>query len=142
VVHGSLGGRPPALDLAAEQRLHRLLDAARPFLHSAHDCSEGGVAVALAESAFGGPTGFGVELGGSLQPHAALFAETPSRAVVTCEEGDVDPLLALARNQDVPAQRIGATGGTMLDFGVCSISLDRARSLFESSLPTHLSGSI
>jgi len=142
VMHDALGGRPPALDLDAERRLHRLLAATRRFLHSAHDCSEGGVAVTLAESALGGGTGFTVDLGDSLEPHAALFAETPSRAVVTCDESDVDSLLGLARDHDVPAQRIGATGGNRLDFGVCSISLDRARSLFESSLPTHLSGSI
>src|SRR5256886_11154649 len=65
--HGFVGGQPPRVDLAAERRLVDYLVAAaeRGLLRSAHDCSQGGLGVTLAEVAMGGPydeTGFGLDL--------------------------------------------------------------------------------
>src|SRR4029078_9199392 len=56
-LHGFVGGHPARVDLAAERKLQLLLVAAarRGLLRSAHDCAEGGLAVALAEAAIGGP---------------------------------------------------------------------------------------
>jgi phosphoribosylformylglycinamidine synthase len=81
VVLGTHGGRAPGLDLEREQRLHLLLleSAGADLLASAHDCSEGGLAIALAESR--SPAG-GVAVGcPRLPPHAALFSESASRVV-------------------------------------------------------------
>ena len=66
VVHGHLGGRPPAVDLAAERHLAALIAAAAAagVLASAHDLSEGGLAVALAESCLRGGVGCRVSLAG------------------------------------------------------------------------------
>src|SRR5439155_226835 len=91
VVHGKIAGRPPRLDLDAEKRLHALLaeGAARGILRSAHDASEGGLAVTLAECAFRGEEpGLGgrFDLSGGLRPDVLLFSETPSRAVVTTRD--------------------------------------------------------
>src|SRR5207245_3086669 len=66
-LHGFVGGQPPRVDLAAERRLVDYLVAAaeRGLLRSAHDCSQGGLGVALAEVAMGGPydeTGFGLNI--------------------------------------------------------------------------------
>ena len=88
VVHRKVAGRPPRLDLDAEKRLHSLvLEAASArWLRSAHDCSDGGLAVALAECAFHGEEpGLGghFELPGSLRPDVLLFSESPSRMIVT-----------------------------------------------------------
>ncbi len=111
--HDTVAGKP-AIDLDAEARLQRLLvDLARErLLSSAHDCSDGGLAVALAESAVLGGVGF---TGAGSVPEgrwdAALFGETPSRAVVTCSAADAERVEAAAREAGVPCARLGATGG-------------------------------
>ena len=113
VEHGTVAGRP-AIDLDAEARLQRLLVAlARGrLLSSAHDCSDGGLAVALAESALLGGVGF---TGTGDLPDgrwdAALFGETASRAVVSCTEADVSCIEAAAREAGVPCVRLGVAGG-------------------------------
>ena len=114
VAHQMVAGKP-AIDLDAEARLQRLLVAlAREhLLRSAHDCADGGLAVALAESAALGGVGFA---GGAGWPSAgrwdaALFGESPSRAVVSCAEGDAERIEAAARAEGVPCVRLGATGG-------------------------------
>jgi phosphoribosylformylglycinamidine synthase subunit PurL len=112
-VLGMIAGRPPALDLAKERALHRLLTAAaqRTLLASAHDPGDGGLAVALAECAIGGGNGFAVTLASDLPPHVALFSESASRAVVGVDPADEDELLVLASEHGVVAARIGETGG-------------------------------
>jgi phosphoribosylformylglycinamidine synthase len=117
VVHGKIAGRPPRLDLDAEKRLQALLveGAARGILRSAHDASEGGLAVALAECAFRGEeTGLGgrFDLPGGLRPDVLLFSETPSRAVVTTR--DELRIAELARRHGVPWARLGVVGGGRL----------------------------
>ena len=114
VTHGTVAGKP-AIDLDAEARLQRLLVAlARArLLRSAQDCSDGGLAVALAESAILGGAGF-IGDGGGLPAgrwDAALFGESPSRAVVSCAEADVARVESAAREEGVPCARLGATGG-------------------------------
>ncbi len=111
--HGMVAGRP-AIDLDAEARLQQLLVtlARERLLSSAHDCSDGGLAVALAESAVLGGVGF---TGAGDLPEgrwdAALFGETPSRAVVSCAEANVSRIEAAAREADVPCARLGVAGG-------------------------------
>jgi phosphoribosylformylglycinamidine synthase len=117
VAHGRVAGRPPRLDLEAEKRLLALLaeGAARGVLRSAHDPSDGGLAVALAECCFRrGEPGLGgrFELPGGLRPDVLLFAETPSRAVVTSR--DDLRMAELARRHGVPWARIGTVGGDRL----------------------------
>ena len=111
--HGTVAGKP-SIDLDAEARLQRLLVAlARErLLHSAHDCSDGGLAVALAESAVLGNVGF-AGMGGWPDGRwdAALFGEAASRAVVSCTEANVARVEAVAREAGVPCARLGATGG-------------------------------
>jgi phosphoribosylformylglycinamidine synthase len=85
------------------------------LLRSAHDCSDGGLLVALAEAAIGGPYADGplgarIDLGGhadGLSPEALLYAEDGARAVVSCAPEAADRLLALAREYGVPAHRAG-----------------------------------
>jgi phosphoribosylformylglycinamidine synthase len=117
VVHGKVAGRPPRLSLDAEKRLLALLaeGSARGVLRSAHDPGDGGVAVALAECAFRGERphlGGRFELPGGLRPDVLLFAETPSRAVVTTR--DELRFAELARRHGVPWARIGLVGGDRL----------------------------
>ena len=81
VRHGHLGGHPPAPDLDAERRLAALLVAAAAagLLSAAHDLSDGGLAVALAESCLRGGVGCTVRLPGD--PFTALFSESAGRCV-------------------------------------------------------------
>jgi len=108
-------GRPPRVDLDAELRLQRLLHqgVAEGLVRSAHDVSEGGLAVALAECSFTGPRGLRVgaslRLDGPERPEALLFGESTGRVLVAA--GRVEPLLALAGRHGVPAQHVGETGG-------------------------------
>ncbi len=117
---GLEAGRPPAVDLGHERRLAGLLWAgvAEGAIKSAHDVSDGGLAVALAECCFSGTTAVGarVELAdGGMRPDALLFGETTGRVIATTR--DPERLLALAVGCSVPARRIGTTGGDDLVIG-------------------------
>jgi phosphoribosylformylglycinamidine synthase len=119
-VLGFVGGQPPRVDLEAERRLVDLLVAGseRGLFRSAHDCSQGGVGVALAEVAMGGPyqeAGFGLDIDltthhAPLTTHELLFSESHGRAVVTCAPAQAPAVEALARERGVPAQRAGTVG--------------------------------
>ncbi len=117
VVHGRVAGRPPHLDLAVEKRLYAMvLEAAGAgWLRSAHDCSDGGLAVALAECGFRGEEpGLGgrFDLPGSLRPDVLLFSESPSRMIVTTR--DEARLAAAALGHGVPCHRLGTVEGRQL----------------------------
>jgi len=127
-IHGRKTGRPPRVDLEHERALHRvMLDAARQgWLASAHDCSDGGLAVTIAESCIMGDAealGAAIEPSAApvdakaIEPSALLFGESVGRIVVSCERRYVEPLLALAAKHNVPAAAIGAVGGTRLRIG-------------------------
>jgi phosphoribosylformylglycinamidine synthase len=105
-----LWGLPPALDLEYEKRVQ---GAAREIAQSglaesAHDLSDGGLAVALAESSFG-PAGVGAEidLDSDLRPELLLFHEGPSRVLVSTAEPE--RIIAIAARHAVEAIRIGST---------------------------------
>jgi phosphoribosylformylglycinamidine synthase len=117
VAHGKVAGRPPRLDLDTEKRLYAaVLEAAGAgLLRSAHDCADGGLAVALAECAFRGEeAGLGgiFDLPGSLRPDVLLFSESPSRMIVTTR--DEARLRATAHRHGVPCARLGVVGGDAL----------------------------
>jgi len=136
-----LEGRPPALDLAAEAALQRLLVelATRRLLASAHDLSDGGLAVALVEATLAGGVGATVELPAAQQPLLALVSESASRVLVTSAPAAASDLLALAAAAGVPAARIGASGGDRLVVpGVLDLPLRRLRDAYEGALPSAL----
>jgi phosphoribosylformylglycinamidine synthase len=121
VRRGLEAGLPPGVDLEHERRLQRVLreGVERATVHAAHDVSEGGLAVALAECTFTGPSGLRigatVGLGDALRPEALLFGESTGRVIVATDAPD--ELLALASRHAVPAQSIGVTGGERLRIG-------------------------
>jgi phosphoribosylformylglycinamidine synthase II len=116
LVTGSISGRPPQLNLKKEAALQQLvLKAIRQGLvRSAHDLSEGGLGVALAESCFGQEMGATVELATELRTDIALFSESQSRILLSVKAADAEAVLALANELGVPAQAIGTTGGNRL----------------------------
>jgi phosphoribosylformylglycinamidine synthase len=114
-IHGLVAGAPPACDLDAEKRLiDTLLESVRAgVVTSAHDCSDGGLAVALAECCVmdrNAPLGATVDLTPwrGLPDRALLFGEAQARVVVSTHAPD--SLLAIAKTHGVPARAIGTVG--------------------------------
>ena len=142
-VCSTMAGRPPRLDVDAELNLHRVLLEAnrRGAITAAHDLSEGGLAIALAESALAGGVGAAISLDGR-EPHRKLFAESPSRAIVACPPDRVNQVLDLARRIGCAAGAIGTAGGDTLDFGAFEVDLAEAARAFEDALPTALSAKV
>ncbi len=113
-----VGGAPPPVDLQAEARLVDLLVALaeRALMTSAHDVSDGGIGVALAECAMGGPyqdSGFGAQIDlrtvqGTLGAPDVLFGEDQGRAILSAPPARRDAILALAATHQVPATVIGS----------------------------------
>jgi phosphoribosylformylglycinamidine synthase len=140
---GRLEGAPPALDLAAEARLHGLLTdlAARRLVAAAHDLSDGGLAVALVEATLAAGVGatLTLPLPPGLPPLAALASESPSRALLAVPPEAARELEASAATAGVPATRLGATGGDRLVVGgVLDLPLLQLRDAYESALPRAL----
>jgi len=113
VVHGVTEGRPPQLDLAVEKKLlDAVLGAIQSGLvRSAHDLSEGGLAVALAESCISGGLGAQVDFDTTLRSDVALFSETQSRILLSASPDQADQLQEFIASRGVPVQRIGQVGG-------------------------------
>jgi phosphoribosylformylglycinamidine synthase len=119
VTHQHLGGRPPAVDLTAERELAEALAAAAGdgLLTAAHDLSDGGLAVALAECCVAGRTGCQVSLPGD--PFTALFSESVARAVAEVAPGAESAFAALCERHGVPLTELGAVGGDRLEVAGC-----------------------
>jgi phosphoribosylformylglycinamidine synthase subunit PurL len=134
--HGHLGGIPPAVDLEAEQALADVLVTAadRGLLAAAHDISDGGLAISLAESCLAGGTGCTVTL--PADPATVLFSESSARAVVAVRPGAESALMALCDQARVPAVTLGTTGGSALEVtGLFTVPLDELRDVHRGALP-------
>jgi len=112
-IHGVVAGAPPACDVARERALVDTLheSIAAGYVRSAHDCSEGGFAVAIAECCMANPLslhGAAVDLSPwkDIAPRALFFGEAQGRAIVSAP--DAGPVIALAKKHGVPARQIGS----------------------------------
>ena len=126
-VHGLKTGRPPRCDMPREKAVHDTVRALirAGWVRSAHDCSEGGLGVALAESCLSHQiarntpllVGARVDLSAwdASRLDALLFGEAQGRIVISVAKKNVDQVLAMAREMGVPASRLGETGGTALE---------------------------
>jgi phosphoribosylformylglycinamidine synthase len=118
VQHNLKMGRPPALNFAWEKALHQLaIQAIRSGLvQSSHDLSDGGLAVALAESCITAPAPLGasVQVSENLRTDALLFGESQSRALFSAKPDQGPALEKLARKLGVPLRKIGTVGGDRL----------------------------
>jgi len=122
VVHGKKLGVPPKLDLKAEARLQKLCVqlARKGLVASGHDLSDGGLAVAAAESCFSGerhgvsPLGAELHLPLKGRADALLFGESASRVLYSVKPEQAKAFEALAKAAKVPVTRIGVVGGTHL----------------------------
>jgi len=109
-IHGRKEGAPPAMDFDKEKAIHAaLLSVIRKgFVRSAHDCSEGGLAVAIAESTFGTNLGASIDLGVTNdRPDVVLFNETQGRIVLSTKASDTIALEKELTASGVPFRKIG-----------------------------------
>ncbi len=159
-VHGIEAGRPPQLDLNLERSVQRTaLEAIRSSLvRSAHDCSEGGLFVCLAECCIAGNIGAHVILsrnciaGERMRMDALLFGESQSRIVLSVPPNSVSHLLELAKKHGCPAAIIGTVCGSHLtiewqdDDGsvktLVSLPVCEMQSLYEGAIPKLLEAGI
>ncbi len=119
-VYGKKEGTPPRLDMGTEKRLHDLLREliGGGFVKSAHDCAEGGLAVALAESCLSsgkdgcGHLGASVKIEGAGRADVLLFNEAQSRVVVSVESGKEKEFLAAVSRAGYPVSRLGEVAPT------------------------------
>jgi len=144
------------VDLAAEQRLAAVLAAAAAggLLSAAHDVSEGGLGLALAESCLTGAgraarPGRGPGIGcvvtmpagpagtsGSPDPLAFLFSESAARAVVVVRPGAEVEFAALGAANGVPANTLGVTGGDVLEVsGLFTVPVAELSAVSQRTLP-------
>jgi len=139
VVHGQKAGRTPRLSFDLEKRVQSAVLALirAGLVKSAHDCSEGGLAVALAESCIGGKLGATVELpsGPALDKypaHAAraalLFGESQSRIILSVAPENADRVLAELATANIPHSRLGTVGGEALTITAHKATLSSALS--------------
>ena len=150
VVHGLLTGRPPSVDLELEGQVQALVRQAfaQGVLASAHDSSDGGLAVALAESALA--SGLGVDLNlpqGSARLDRVLFAEGGARIVVSVraeQRPAWQALVASQEHQHVPVTEIGTVadhGCFRLSVGqhpVIDLAVESLREQYEQAIPRRL----
>ncbi len=155
-VTGEVTGNAPAVDLESHRRLVELMLslAEKRWLHSAHDCAEGGLAVALAESAIRDPElslGFSVDLDPATFPEsedaplpALLFGETQGRIVVSAEPAAVESIAAEAERVGLPCRRLGSVtakeNGLQIAVGtqVVRLGVEEASSAYYDSIPARM----
>ena len=151
VVHGHLGGRPPQVDLDGEKRLAGLLQGARDewLISSAHDLSEGGLALSLAEGVMRFGVGARVWLNEIMQRDgvdltAALFSESTGRVIVTVPREEDVKFRGLCEGRGYPVLRIGVTDTepTLEVQDVFSYSAAQLREMSASTLPAHFGATI
>ena len=153
-VHGLIAGDAPTLDLERERALMTLLGRAASgrLVQSAHDCSDGGLAVTIGECTFdSGGIGCAVDIPSADRgtPEwaaiGALFSESAGRVIVSVRPEHRASFLGLARSLGVPVTVIGRTGGAHLQIWVdgsnvidCTVS--EAERLWSSALERHFAG--
>ena len=126
VMHGLVRGRPPVLDLVREAALQTMLvrAVADGVIRSAHDCSEGGLAVTLAECCFDTSMGADVDVAAvtaatpDFSDIATLFGESASRVVISVSQDRMAELAALAKSHGIPATVIGSVGGDRIRISI------------------------
>jgi len=139
---GALWGYPPELDIEKEATLQRALVALirAGLVESAHDCSDGGLAVALVESALPCGVGFNVRLPGQqAAPEFLLFGEDASRVILSCDPIHLPRIQQVAEEYGVFADVLGETASDRVEISVggqpvISASVAELREAYEGAL--------
>jgi phosphoribosylformylglycinamidine synthase len=144
VLHDRKDGRAPEISLAREKAVQevclRAIEAG--WVKSAHDPSEGGLAVCAAECAFHSASGIGcdLELGGDMRADALLFGESQSRILLTASPERAASIVGWAAELGAPARIIGRTGGTRIRIrrdgrALVDLPVAEARAVWMNAIP-------
>ncbi|MFN4276038.1 MAG: phosphoribosylformylglycinamidine synthase subunit PurL [Ferrovibrio sp.] len=141
---GQEAGPPPSVDLQAEKKngdAVRML-ITKGMVSAVHDCSDGGLAVALAEMAMASGIGAAVTLpeGDAFEMG---FGEDQARYVVTCPAAQAEAVIAALEAAGVPVRKLGLTGGDALTFaGLGTISVQALKTAHEGWMPRYMAGEL
>ena len=132
-MHGQRGGEAPIADLQKEMRLIDLLLEGQSIFVAAHDLSQGGLAVTLAEMVLHNNIGATLTLSGELG--IALLSESPGRVVVAVSPADGADFAVMAKVHDISIAKIGSTGGDALTINDSVIPLNELRAAHTQTIP-------
>ncbi|MFN4311510.1 MAG: phosphoribosylformylglycinamidine synthase subunit PurL [Ferrovibrio sp.] len=141
---GQEAGPPPSVDLQAEKKngdAVRML-ITKGMVSAVHDCSDGGLAVALAEMAMASGIGAAVTLpeGDAFEMG---FGEDQARYLVTCPAAQAEAVIAALEAAGVPVRKLGLTGGDALTFaGLGTISVQALKTAHEGWMPRYMAGEL
>jgi phosphoribosylformylglycinamidine synthase II len=147
VIHDKVAGDAPELDLEREKAVQKVVYEAiqKGLVNSAHDCSEGGLAVALAECCISEKRNSigaqcSVVSGLCSRKDALLFGETQSRIILSCGEKSAAKIESLAKKHKVACQRIGKVGGKSLKIeGLIDLPLEKLNESWSRGLTRAIS---
>ena len=137
-------GTVPPLDLQFEKRLQDALLTAieRSLIKSAHDCTEGGLAVALAECCISNEeqmVGASIKLKDDIRPDCLLFGETQSRVIISCSPRNADSVAGHFGKLNVPCAKLGTVGGKSLILdGYVNQSLAKLHDAYYNAMPSFM----
>lgn len=144
-IHGLKKGKCPSIDLKLEKAVQKTaLEAVeKGLVQSAHDCSEGGLAVALAESCISSPKrkiGAVINLdSGRIRQDALLFGETQSRIVLSAKPKNLKKIMQIARKNRAPIAPIGKVGGKSLVMGkMINLSIGKLYKAWHGAIESYL----
>jgi len=142
LVIGRVEGRPPELNLEEEKKVQQVVLEAiqQGFVQSAHDVSDGGLAIAIAESCISGQLGANITLHGNLNKESYLFSESQSRILLSVSSNDVEKVKNIAQEIGVSCQEIGEVQQTMLEISyndqlVISQSVEEVVQVWKEAIP-------
>ncbi|MEP3653422.1 MAG: phosphoribosylformylglycinamidine synthase subunit PurL [Litorimonas sp.] len=136
-------GAPPPVDLSIEKLngdyVRKLIRNRR--VNAVHDLSDGGLAVAACEMAFGSGQGMSLSSPAHGKRHGWLFGEDQARYLLAVEANSVNPVLSTAKAKGIAAQVVGTVGGDRIQAdGAFDVALDKLRAANEAWLPNLMSG--
>ncbi|CAN5902889.1 phosphoribosylformylglycinamidine synthase subunit PurL [soil metagenome] len=140
VEHGLELGQPPRLDLTREKAVQTAVVALirSGLCDTAHDLSEGGLAVALAEMAMGNGLGADLSLSSSLRADALLFGEAQSRILIAVRPEQLAEVETELKRHDVPHTDLGCVGGETLKLryssGTVTVPVQHLKEIYEAPL--------
>ncbi len=144
-IHHQVRGAVPDLNLELERRTGEavLQMIGSGLLRSAHDLSEGGLAVGVAECSILGEIGAEINLKSRIRPDSLFFGESQSRFLISCEQETREKVKEIARQHEVPLEEIGKVKGDRIIFRIgrkplISLSLEKAVKAYFSALPEAL----
>ncbi|MBO6525282.1 MAG: phosphoribosylformylglycinamidine synthase subunit PurL [Balneolaceae bacterium] len=139
VIHGLTMGDSPELDIEFEVKLQESLLAAikARFITAAHDISDGGLAITLAEMAIHGGLGANINVGSFVgSEHEVLFSEAQSGVVITVAQSNLETTFAHFKGAGVPIINLGQVAGTKLNFeGIGELDVTEMKETYENVIP-------